>query len=121
MLLMVNELNGKKPTDISAAVLDSRRYRETRQVCRCYHSLEVLEMADVLISSDLRLTQKDLEKIASQSCWLLACFKSVNKSAMEECTNRLNNSLQTFQVRETASSIVIFNDFITGCEVYPRW
>jgi hypothetical protein len=108
MLVMVNELKGKKPTDISAAVLGDIK-RLGRFVSS---SLTLPVKADVLISSDLRLTQKDLQKLASQSRWLFVSFKNINKSATDECINRVTNSLQAFHVRGSAN---LCNDILQFC------
>ena len=87
-------------------------------------SSEVLLGApDVLDFSDLRAIRQDLDKIASQNRLLLIFFKNVNKLTMDECIDRLNNSLRTFQVRETAhlldeismSVIVRLDGLSIGC------
>ncbi|KAF8722322.1 hypothetical protein AX14_009900 [Amanita brunnescens Koide BX004] len=79
MLVMINELKDKKDTDIAPTVLDD---------------IERL-------SSDLRIIQEDLTRIASQNRLLLIFFKNVNKSTMDQCLDRLNGSLQTFQIGRT--------------------
>ncbi|KAF8702318.1 hypothetical protein AX14_014442 [Amanita brunnescens Koide BX004] len=87
MLVMVHELKDKKDTDIAPTVLDD---------------IEKL-------SSDLRTIQEDLTRIASQNRLLLIFFKNVNKSTIDQCLDRLNGSLQTFQIGRTIhDSSVLF-------------
>ena len=96
MLVMVDELSGKEPSDIPMDVLS-----DIERLSRSVSTSKVLDVPDVLGSSDLRVIQKNLDKIASQSRWLLIFFKNANKSSVDDCMDRLNNSLQNFQVRGT--------------------
>ncbi|KAG2010231.1 hypothetical protein CC2G_013068 [Coprinopsis cinerea AmutBmut pab1-1] len=79
MVLMVHGISGKDEKDISVPVrqdIDS-------------------------LGRDLQIIQQDLAKITAQNKLLLIFFKNANKSKVDDCVERLNDALQSFQMSRT--------------------
>lgn len=74
--VLVNELKGKKTED-----MQEKRFQDIHSLAR-----------------DLRYIQTKLEEIASQRPLLLILFKSYNEEKIGKCVDRLNNSLQRFNL-----------------------
>jgi len=56
-------------------------------------------LTPVLSNRTLDTIRQELDQIKGKKKWLLALSKGSIKSKIEECTNRLNDAVQIFQVR----------------------
>jgi hypothetical protein len=109
MLVMVHELKDKKDTDIAPTVLDDIE-RLSKYVVLSHPS----KVPDLAGSSDLHTIQESLTRIASQNRLLLIFFKNANKSTIDECLDRLNGSLQTFQVCRITNVLAISHSSLSS-------
>ena len=51
-----------------------------------------------LCYSTLKSINEDLDKITAQGRWLLGIYSDLNKSAVDDCLNRLSTALEKFKV-----------------------
>jgi hypothetical protein len=65
---------------------------------------------------DLEEIKQDLDKIATQSWFLIALFKAANKAKVDRCTVLLKNSLTHWQVRHH-----MFAFLLSLCNAQFRW
>ncbi|KAG5650377.1 hypothetical protein H0H81_012438 [Sphagnurus paluster] len=83
--VLVNELKDKKAEEIEEKLKQD------------IHALE----------ENLTFIQKKLDEIASQHAFLVVFFRSLNEEKVRKCVDRLNNSLENFDVRMPTTKVFI--------------
>ena len=54
------------------------------------------------VTSTLKTINEELGKISAQGRWVLGIYSDLNKSAVNDCLNRLTTALEKFKVCPTS-------------------